>query len=154
MKYTLLLLLCWLPCVAQPVPSDHYTYSVSTTASTVQQPATQARQITFGDSDNAGLSVYCASASTITFSWNATTPASATAGAEKKLPGTQQPSGVTVWSGSNASGGVSGPVYNVAAGGTMLFSLTWFKLGTQGTFANITITTSNACTHTWLYSAI
>lgn len=132
---------------------DHYSASASTTAMTVQQPATNARQISFGDSDNAGLSVFCASASTATFSWNATTPASATAGTEKMLPGTQLPSGINVFTGSNASGGVSGPVYNVAAGATTLFSLTWFRLGTQGTTANITMTTSNACTITWLYSA-
>jgi len=140
-----------LPCFAQQ--PDRYTATASTTALSLQQPASNARQISFGDADNAGASVYCASASTITFKWQGTA-ATATAGAEVKLPGTQQASGMTVWTASNAGNGTIGPVYNVPAGATMNFSLTWFRFGTQGTTANITIATSNSCTITFYYSAV
>ena len=138
---------------AQPIPQDHYIASASTTALTLQQPATGARQITFGDADNAGASVYCASASTATVKWNGTA-ATATAGSEVKLPGTFQPSGMTVWTGSNVGTGTTGPVYNVPAGATLNISFTWFRFGTQGTATNLTIATSNSCTITFAYSAI
>lgn len=133
---------------------DHYIATASSTALTMQQPASNARQISFGDSNVAGASVYCASASTATISWNggATT---ATAGSEKMLPGTRYASGMTVWTATNQSGaGTTGPVYNVPAGATFLIDLTWFRFGTQGTSSNITITTSNSCTITYAYSAV
>lgn len=134
---------------AQP---DHYIATASTTALTVQQPASNARQITFGSQTVAGASVYCASAATATIKWNGAT-ATATAGSEVKLPGTQQPSGMTVWTGSNVGTGTTGPVYNVPAGATMNIDLTWFRLGTQGTATNLTIATSETCTVTFAYSA-
>ena len=149
----LLLLIAAVASFAQPIPQDHYIASAATTKLTIQQPATNARQITFGDATNIGVSVYCATASTATVSWNGAA-ATATAGTEIKLPGTFQPSGVTVWTASNVGGGTSGPVYNVAAGGTFPISLTWFRFGTQGTSTNITIATSNSCTITFAYSAI
>jgi hypothetical protein len=133
---------------------DHYIASASTTALTVQQPvAADARIITFGDSNVAGASVYCASASTATISWNGTA-ATATAGSEKKLPGTQRPSGMTVWTASNVGGGTTGPVYNVPAGSTFTIDLSWFIFGTQGTAENLTIATSNSCTITFAYTAV
>lgn len=143
--------------IAQTAPSqytDHYIASASTTALTLQQPAVNARQISFAPpgAGVASVSVYCASASTATFSWNGTA-ATATAASEIKLPGTQLPSGMTVWTGSNVGSGTTGPVYNIAAGQTMPFDLSYFKFGTQGTGANITITTSNSCTITFAYSA-
>lgn len=136
----------------EPQSFDHYIASASTTALTLQQPAANARQITIGDSNNAGASVYCASASTATVSWNGSA-ATATAGTEVKLPGTQQPSGMTIWTASNVGGGTTGPVYNMAAGGTLNLSFTWFMLGTQGPGTNLTISTSNSCTITFAYSA-
>ncbi len=133
---------------------DHYIASASTTALTLQQPATNARQITFGSSTVVGASVYCASASTATISWNGTA-STATAGTEVKLPGTQQASGMTVWTATNqSSAGTTGPVYNVPAGATFPISLEWFRFGTQGTSANITITTNGTCTITFAYSAV
>ncbi len=134
-------------------PLDHYVATANTTALTIQQPAANARQITFGDVQNAGASVYCASAQTATISWGGTA-ATATAGSELKILGTQQPSGVTVWTGSNVGAGTTGPVYNVAAGQTLLVSLSWFHLGTQGTSENLTVMTSGTCTITFLYGAI
>ena len=138
---------------AQPLPSDHYVASAGTTALTIQQPAANARQITFGSPTVAGASVYCGTASTATFSWNGTA-ATTTTGSEVKLPGTQLASGVTIWTASNVGSGTTGPVYNVPAGGTMLFDLSWFRLGTQGTVENLTITTTNSCTITFSYSAV
>jgi hypothetical protein len=133
---------------------DRYIATANTTALTLQQPASNARQITFGDSNVAGASVYCASASTATISWNGTVT-TATAGTEKKLPGTQQASGATIWTATNqSSAGTTGAVYNVPAGATFLIDLTWFRFGTQGTSANLTITTSNSCTITFAYSAV
>lgn len=149
----LLMFLLAVPLFAQPQPVDHYTATANTTALTIQQPATNARQISFGSSTVAGASVYCAMASTATFSWSGTA-ATMTAGSELRLPGTQQPSGAKIWTSSNVGAGTTGPVYNIPAAGTMLFDLTWFRLGTQGTTANITITTSNSCTITFYYSAI
>ena len=131
---------------------DHYTAYANTTALTIQQPATQARQITFGDSDNPGASVYCLSNATAIISWGGTA-ATATAGSEVKLLGTQQPSNATIWTGSNVGSGTTGPTYNVIAGTTFPISLTWFRFGTQGTSTNLTITTSGTCTITFAYSA-
>lgn len=141
-----------LPMFAQD--HDHYIASASTTALTLQQPASNARQISFAPPGPgiASVSVYCASASTATFSWNGTA-ATATAGSEIKLPGTQYPSGMTVWTGSNVGSGTTGPVYNIAAGQTAPFDLSWFQFGTQGTGANLTVTTSNSCTITFAFSA-
>lgn len=147
----LMILMLSIPCVAQQV--DRYVASANTTALSLQQPAANARQITFGDSDNAGVNVYCASASTATFKWNGAA-ATSTAGTETKLPGTQQPSGMTVWTASNVGTGTTGPVYNIPAGATMNFSLTWFRFGTTGTATNITVATSNSCTITFAYSAV
>lgn len=150
---TLLAGLLLFACGAWGQGVDHYIASAATTALTVQQPvADDARLITFGDSNVAGASVYCASASTATIKWNGTA-ATATAGTEVKLPGTQRPSGMTIWTGSNVGTGTTGPVYNVAAGSTFPIDLTWFVLGTQGTATNLTIATSNSCTITFAYTA-
>lgn len=133
---------------------DHYIASASTTALTLQQPvAADARLITFGDANVAGASVYCASASTATISWNGAA-ATATAGTEAKLPGTQRPSGMTVWTASNVGAGTTGPVYNVPAGATFSIDLSWFVFGRQGTTENLTISTSNSCTITFAYAAV
>lgn len=132
---------------------DHYIASASTTALTIQQPvAADARQITFGDANVAGASVYCLAAQTATIKWNGTA-ATATAGTEALLPGTQRPSGATIWTASNVGSGTTGVVYNVPAGATFPIDLTWFVLGTQGTGTNLTIATSGTCTITFTYSA-
>ena len=161
MKKLLILLLFARPALAQPlsIPSDHYKAFASTTAMTIQAPACTtaacaARQITFGDIANgvAGATVYCASASTATISWNGTA-ATTTAGTELKLPGTFAVSGATVWTASNVGTGTVGEAQQIAAGGTISFTLSWFRLGTQGTAQNLTITTNNTCTIAFNYSA-
>ena len=156
MRTFLLALVLALPALSQfntGTPTDHYIVSVSTTALTLQQPATNARLISFGSPTVAGASVYCVAAQTASLFWNGAA-ATATAGTEKMLPGTQQPSGMTVWTASNVGTGTTGPVYNVPAGGTFNLDLTWFLFGTQGTGANITIKTSGTCTITFAYSAV
>jgi len=149
----LLFLIVAVSAFSQPQASDHYIFTASTTAATVQQPAANARQITFGTSTVAGASVYCVAAQTAQISWNGTA-ATSTAGTELKLPGTRLPSNATVWTASNVGAGTAGPIYNVPAGGTMAFDLTWFRFGTGGTSQNITIATSGTCTITFAYSAI
>lgn len=151
MKLLLLLFAFALPAFCQPA-ADHYIASASTTAFSIQQPATNARQISFGSPTVAGASVYCVAAATAQIKWNGAA-ATTTAGTELKLPGTQQPSGANVFTASNVGTGTAGPIYNVPAGGTMTFDLTWFRFGTQGTSANITIATSGTCTITFAYSA-
>jgi hypothetical protein len=165
MRYLIILAALAARMFAQQV--DHYVATAATTALTIQQPceppgttgqaactpSVSARQISFGDSQTAGASVYCATASTATLSWNGTA-ATSTAGSELKVTGTVNPSGVTIWTASNVGAGVTGPVFQVPAGTTQPISLQWFHLGTQGTGTNITITTSNSCTITFAYSAI
>jgi hypothetical protein len=146
------LILACLPIFAQTLPSDHYIATASTTALTIQQPAANGRQITFPPPGVAGAWVYCAAAQTATLSWNGTA-ATTTAGAEVKLPGTFAASGMTVWTASNVGAGITGPVYNIAAGGTVPLDLSWFRFGTQGSGANLTISTSGTCTINFLYSA-
>lgn len=131
---------------------DHYIASVDTTKLTIQQPATGARRITFGDSVTAGASVYCASAATATLSWSGTA-ASSTTVAEKRVIGTGQASNATLWSASDVGAGTTGPIYNVPAGGTVNIGLEWFVLRGNGTTINLTIATSGTCTITIAYSA-
>jgi len=133
--------------------TDHYIATASTTALTIQQPATGARQIDFGDARVAGASVYCSGAQTATLKWNGTA-ATATAGAEVKLPNTANASGVTVWTASNVGSGTTGPVYNIAAGATLPLDLSWLRLRGNGTAINVTIATSGTCTITFAYSAL
>lgn len=151
MRTTLCLLLLCLPGVAQV--QDHYIVSANTTALTLQQPAANARQVSFGSPTVAGASVYCAAAQTASLFWNGSA-ATATAGSEKLLPGTSQPSGMTIWTTSNVGTGTTGPVYNVPAGATFALDLSWFQFGTGGTASNLTIKTSGTCTITFAYSAV
>lgn len=151
--FFLAIVFCSLGFAQQPGQLDHYIATAATTALTIQQPATNARQITFGSTTVAGASVYCVAAQSVTLSWNGTA-SSATAGTEVMLPGTQNASGATIWKATNqSSAGTTGPVFQVPAGGTLSISLEWFQLGTQGTSSNFTITTSGTCTITFAYSA-
>ena len=130
---------------------NYYMASASTTALTLQQPATQARVVSFPQGGRAGASVYCAGAQTATVKWNGTA-ATATAGTVVLVPPTVAPSAATVWTGSNVGAGTSGVVAQVAAGATITIDLGWFRMGAQGTGNNITIATSGTCTITFLWS--
>lgn len=127
---------------ADPPTANRYIATASTTALTVQQPATGALQVQFESA-----SVYCASASTVTTSWNGAA-ATATTLAIKKSPQTQQPPIATAWSGSNVGSGTTGVVYNVPAATERDFDMSLITLGTNGTASNFTFTTNNSCTIT------
>ena len=124
---------------------ERYIASASTTALTLQQPATNALTVSFLSSGPA--SIYCASAQTATLSWNGTA-ATTTAGTANRLPPTQKPANASIFTASNVGSGTTGPVYNVAAGATLLIDMSWFSMGASGTGNNITITTNGTCTIT------
>lgn len=131
---------------------DHYIATASTTALTIQQPATGARLIDFGDNRVAGATIYCAGAQTATLKWNGTA-ATATAGSEAKLPNTANASGATIWTASNVGSGTTGPTYNIGAGDTLALDLSWLQLRGNSTAVNFTIATTGTCTITFAYSA-
>ncbi len=134
---------------------DHYIATCTTSGAatcTIQQPATGARLIDFGDQRVAGASVYCAGAQTATLKWNGTA-ATATAGAEVKLPNTSNASGTTFWTASNVGSGTTGPVYTIGAGLTLPLDLSWLQLRGNSTAVNLSIATSGTCTITFAYSA-
>lgn len=121
---------------------QRYIVTASTMALTVQQPAAGGNQVYLETA-----SVYCASACTVTQSWNGAA-ATATAATILMLPGTYRLPLATAWSGSNAGSGTTGPVYNVAAGSTMVFDLSLIALGPTGGGSNFTLTASGAATIT------
>ncbi len=145
-----LLLVCALAQAADP---ERYTAQATTTAYTIQAPANNGRQVIFGTEGTAGASVDCAAAQTATLSWNGAAATATTSATEMMLPGTRNPSGMTLWTGSNVGGGTTGPVYNVPAGGTLLLDLFNLRLAKNGTANNFTITTNGSCTITFYYSA-
>ena len=151
-KLALLSMFLALPVIAQP-PPDRYTAAAATTAYTIQAPATNGRAVVFGSETTAGASVYCAAAQTATLSWNGAAATTTTSATEVKLPGTQQSSGMTLWTASNVGAGTTGPAYVVPAGGTYLISLYWLRLAQNGTANNLTISTTGTCTITFYYSA-
>jgi hypothetical protein len=139
--------------LAAQSPPDRYTAQAATTALTIQAPASNGRAIVFGSATTAGASIYCAAAQTATLKWNGTAATATTSTAEKKLPGTQQSSGMTLWTASNVGTGTTGPSYTIAAGGTLLLDLYNIRLAQNGTASNLTIATDGTCTITFYYSA-
>lgn len=129
-------------CFAAAQEPSHYVVSASTTAVTIQQPASNSTQVSLGTA-----AVYCASAQTATLSWNGAA-ATATAGTVLSIPPVHLPASATVWTGSNVGSGTTGPVYNVPAASTFLIDMSWFKMGANGTRNNVTITTNGTCTIT------
>ncbi len=127
------------------LPPDNYWFEYTGTgALTIQQPATNARQVIFPvGPPNAWF--YCAAAQTVTLSWNGTA-ASTTKETPVKLPPTVYAAIANVYQASNVGAGTTGPVYNVPAGVTYPISLAWFRLGTTGNTTNLTFTPSGSCT--------
>jgi len=129
---------------SEPYNANRYSVSASTTALTVQQPATATNFVQFETA-----TVYCSSGSTITPMWNATTVATATTATIKRSPQTTTLPAATAWSGSNAASGTTGRVDNIPAGGTFVYDMSDFTMpraSSGGTKNNLTITTSNTCT--------
>ena len=128
---------------AEPPDANRYMVSVSTTKMTVQQPATGGNLVQFETA-----SVYCVAAATATASWNGTA-ATATAATIKKSPQTATAPLAVAFSGSDVGSGTSGVVYNVPAGGTLIFdmsSITMPRSASGGGINNYTFTTSGTCT--------
>jgi len=150
-KFLLLMLLIAAGSVPLKAQTLNYIASASTTALTLQQPASQARRVEFPQGGRAGASVYCAGAQSATVKWNGTA-ATATAGTVVLVPPNTTPSTSTVWTGSNVGAGTTAVVAQVAAGATIAFDLGWFRMGASGTGFNITIATSGTCTITFLWS--
>lgn len=123
------------------IPASNYitTYTGNGTL-TIQQPATNASQVQF---QTAWFS--CASAQTVTLSWNAT-GATATAGTARPLPPFLRPATAKVFTASNISGGTTGPVYNVLAGVDYPVSLSNLMMGTTGINTNLNFTPNGTCT--------
>lgn len=137
-KLTLLAAVLIGACYAQA--PDQYSVSASTTAVTIQQPATGGAQV-----QGSQVSIYCAAAQTATPSWNGTA-ATATAGTIKNSPSTINAPRLTAWTGSNVGAGTSGTVYNVPAGSERIFDISDVFLGNTGTASNYTWTTNGTCT--------
>lgn len=125
---------------------NHYvsTYSVTlaaaTTAATLQQPATNAKQVTMEWAE-----VYCSVACTVTQSVNCTTGATATAGTPVALPGSGGVKAVaTFWTASNVSGCTTLKTNVLPAGATASFTFdTTTKLPTGGVTSNYTFSVSS-----------
>jgi len=132
---------------------NSYVAQATTTALTIQQPATNAKAVTLGvgpGSTEKAASVYCASAQTATLSWNGTA-ATTTSATVTPIPPTATSSNIAVaFAASNVGAGTSGPVYTIPAGATFLISLMGIRLppGNGGSTNNFTITTSGTCTIT------
>lgn len=146
MKLILCLLMA-LPLFAQQQQLN-YLATATTTALTIQQPASSAKFVAFRS-----VSVYCASAATATLSWNGTAATSTTLGT-KPVPGNATASTATAWSGSNVGSGTTGPVYNVPAAGTFVIDLGLLSMVGAGTSTNVTIATSGSCTITFVWTEI
>jgi hypothetical protein len=132
---------------APPVPSasdptkPRYQVNATTTKVTLQG---------YGSNDPAfmeTLVVTCASAATLTTSWNGTA-ATATTGTAIKLPGSgplARP--VNVFTGSDVGSGTTGAVTTIAAGVSFPIDVTMFMVnGNSGTGTNLTFTTNSSCT--------
>ncbi len=138
----------------QPPPDRYTAQATGSGGYTIQAPATNGRQIIFGTAMTPGASIYCASGDTVVLSWGGVAATATTSATEMMLPGTQLPSGLTLWTASNASGGVTGPSYAIAAGQTLLLDLYNFRMAANGTNNNLTIATTGSCTKTLFYSAL
>lgn len=131
-----------LPALAQ---TNHYvsgtgdvSLSGATTAATLQQSATNAKQVT-----GEWATVYCSVACTATQSINGTA-ATATAGTPIGVPGnTPATATATFWTASNAGGGTTIAIDHIPAGGTFTFDLSKVRLAASGTTSNYTITISS-----------
>lgn len=118
----------------------------STTALTVQQPASNAPILNFGVAD-----VYCASAQTATLAINGTA-ATATAATVVSVPPITAAARATAWSGSNVGSGTTVRTYSVGAASDFLIDLSKVRMTTQGAGQNVTISTTGTCTITFQWT--
>ncbi len=109
------------------------------TAFTVQQPATNGKQVQLTTAV-----VWCSVACNATQSQNGTA-ATATAGtANGTLPLGTTPASATVWTASNAGAGTpTGGIYHLSANQILILTLTPMTMGNTGTGTNYTVTISS-----------
>lgn len=139
MRKLLIFLTVGLALFGQLPPARYITIYSGNGTLTLQQPATNASQVQF---ESAWFS--CASAQTITLSWNGAA-ATATAGTALPLPPFRRPATVNVFTASNVGGGTTGPVYNVLAGVDYPISLAGLSMGTTGAATNFNFTPNGTC---------
>lgn len=143
MKKLLLLLALALPLAAQinsySATTGDVVLSGAGTAFTIQQPATNAKQVQL-----VAAVIYCSVSCSVQQSQNGTA-ATATAGTiTGTLPLSTVPSSATAWTASNAGGGTGvGPIYHLAATQTITLTLAGMTMGNTGTGTNYTITISS-----------
>jgi hypothetical protein len=148
MKYLILLAsLAVLPAFGQ---NWYIASSASTTALTIQQPSTQALEVSFPQNGTPGAWVSCSAAQTATLSWNGTA-ATATAGTAKLIPPTVKPPNATIWTASNVGTGTVAATYPIAAGGSQNIDLSKYSMGANGTGNNITVSTTGNCTISFMW---
>lgn len=104
------------------------------TALTIQQPATNGKQVAF-----AAATVYCSVACVISQAQNGTA-ATATAGTVNRLLPFGPAAVATVWTASNVGAGTAAAgAYRLAAGQTVTFDLTALSMGNTGNATNYTV---------------
>lgn len=143
----LMMLALALPAAAQNIfPYVASTGNVSVVASayaaTVQQTATNSLPVSFPSSTSggqppAGASIYCSVSCVATISVNGTA-ATATTGTVTPYPGSP-PAVFNFFTASNASGGTTLGVINIAGGVTQPLDMSLIKIGAGGTATNLTI---------------
>ena len=113
--------------------------TASTTALTIQQPATNGKQVAFDVA-----TVYCSVACNVTQAQNGAA-ATATAGtAVAALPGSASAAVATVWTASNVGAGTTiPPVLHIAGGSTVTIDISQLGMGNTGTATNYTISVSS-----------
>lgn len=113
-------------------------------AVTLQQPATNSRQVSFpiantGGAPPVGLSIYCSAACVATLSRTCTTPATTTAGTVTGINPTTPVPNVQFFTASNASGCTTLKVINVAAGQEYPVDMSAILMGAGNANTNITV---------------
>lgn len=124
--------------------TGNVSLSSATTAATLQQPSTEARDVSFPLSTNGGApppgaSIYCSVACVATIARTCTTPASATAGTVTGVSTAAPTPFVTMWTASNASGCTTLRVINIGAGVEYPIDLSQFALVRGSNTSNLTI---------------
>jgi len=112
--------------------------SAAATAFTIQQPASNARQVQLQSA-----LVFCSVSCNVTQSQDGTA-ATSTAGTANPLLPTTRPATATVWTASNVGAGTAaGGILHLAAAQWVVIDLSQISLGTGGTGTNYTVAISS-----------
>ena len=107
-------------------------------AATLQQPALNSLPVSFPPVPAVGAAVYCSAACVVSVILNGTAATGATTTIQGSTNSTP-PAVVTLYSGSNASGGTTLYTFNVAAGQTFPLDMSAMKLPAGNATSNITL---------------